>query len=174
MLPHGADRTGRLFPLDDHYEAGGNIPGEKARQPVEGHPNRCPLGEVHGPAMLEFPLPQMFFARGLSRTLGGQCPGAGSREMRAPPMPGFAIARPPDPDTLPPALVIETPLPGTADPAEMNLARPDREIWREESASRQVPGRRFNQLRHRLCSAKAVGDRLPKGPKGNVPRILNV
>lgn len=56
-----------------------------------------------------------------------------------PPQPEASIAPPPPP-------VLETPLPGGPDPAEMELAKPEVEIWREQSEWPQIPPRRFNQL----------------------------
>jgi hypothetical protein len=46
----------------------------------------------------------------------------------------------------PPPPVEESPLPGEPDPAEVELAKPEVEIWRESSEWPQVPERRFNRL----------------------------
>jgi hypothetical protein len=46
----------------------------------------------------------------------------------------------------PPPPVIETPLPGGANPADIELANPEVEIWRGESEWPQIPERRSNRL----------------------------
>jgi hypothetical protein len=56
-----------------------------------------------------------------------------------PPEPEISIAQPP------PAIV-ETPLPGLPDPADLERAKPDVEIWRPQSEWPQVPERRSNKL----------------------------
>jgi hypothetical protein len=64
--------------------------------------------------------------------------------------PGDALAvLPPEPETRiapPPPGMVETPLPGLPDPAEMERAKPEVEIWRPQSESPQVPERRSNNL----------------------------
>ena len=42
--------------------------------------------------------------------------------------------------------MVETPLPGAPDPAQMELAKPDVEVWRTESESPQIPPRVSNRL----------------------------
>lgn len=42
--------------------------------------------------------------------------------------------------------MVETPLPGAPDPAQIELAKPDVEIWRAQSESPQIPPRRNNHL----------------------------
>ena len=56
-----------------------------------------------------------------------------------PPQLEAAIAPPPPP-------MVETPLPGAPDPAQMELAKPDVEVWRTESESPQIPPRVSNRL----------------------------
>ena len=46
----------------------------------------------------------------------------------------------------PPPAMIETPLPGIPDPADLERAKPDVEIWRPESEWPQVPARRSHKL----------------------------
>ena len=58
-----------------------------------------------------------------------------------PPQPEASIAPPPPP-------AVEAPLPDGPDPAEMELAKPEIEVWRQEGESPQVPARRSNQLAH--------------------------
>lgn len=56
---------------------------------------------------------------------------------------------PPEPETPlapPPPPVVENPLPGGLDPAELELAKPDVEIWRDESEYPQIPARRSSRL----------------------------
>jgi hypothetical protein len=60
-----------------------------------------------------------------------------------------AFVPPPQPETaipLPPPPVVETPLAGQPDPAEIELVKPDVEVWRPEGELPQIPGRRPNQL----------------------------
>jgi len=52
------------------------------------------------------------------------------------------------PITPPPPPAVEAPLPNGPDPAEMELAKPDIEVWRPEGQTPQVPGRRANVLEH--------------------------
>jgi hypothetical protein len=56
---------------------------------------------------------------------------------------------PPDPEPSiapPPPPVIETVVPGLPDPAQVELLKPDVEIWRQQSESPQVPARQINRL----------------------------
>lgn len=59
--------------------------------------------------------------------------------LAPPPVPEPSIAPPPPP-------MVETPLPGAPDAAQIELAKPDVEVWREESENPQIPARQFNQL----------------------------
>lgn len=73
-------------------------------------------------------------------------PKGSEEESGAPPA---AYVPPPEPEASiapPPPPFVETPLPGQPDPAEMELAKPEVEVWREESESPQVPERTSNQL----------------------------
>jgi hypothetical protein len=56
-----------------------------------------------------------------------------------PPQAEALIAPPPPPE-------VETPFPGGPDPAQLELVRPEVEIWRGASEWPQIPPRRFNQL----------------------------
>jgi hypothetical protein len=64
--------------------------------------------------------------------------------------PGQTVAAPPpDPEPSiapPPPPVIEPVVPGLPDPEEVELVKPDVEVWRAESESPQVPARRINRL----------------------------
>lgn len=58
-------------------------------------------------------------------------------------------APPPDPEPSvapAPPPVIEPIVPGLPDPAQMELLKPDVEIWRQQSESPQVPTRQINRL----------------------------
>lgn len=71
----------------------------------------------------------------------------GSEERGAPAE--VAVAPPPDPEPSiapPPPPFIETVVPGLPDQAELELLKPDVEIWRQESQSPQVPARQINRL----------------------------
>lgn len=74
----------------------------------------------------------------------------GPKDSADPPsVPGAVYVPPPQTEVpiapLPPPL-IETPLPGGPDPAQIELAKPDVEVWRPEGESPQIPPRRPNQL----------------------------
>lgn len=56
-----------------------------------------------------------------------------------PPQPETPIAPPPPP-------IVETPLPGGPDAEEIELAKPDVEIWRPEGDLPQIPARHSNRL----------------------------
>lgn len=56
-----------------------------------------------------------------------------------PPQAEPSIAAPPPP-------AVENPVPGAPDPAQMELAKPDIEVWRTESDAPQVPTRVSNHL----------------------------
>lgn len=60
----------------------------------------------------------------------------------------ISIAAPePEASIAPPAPpLVETPLPGAPDPSQIELVKPDVEVWREESENPQIPARQFNQL----------------------------
>jgi hypothetical protein len=51
--------------------------------------------------------------------------------------------------------MVETPLPAGPSAAEMELAKPEVEIWREESQSPQIPERRYNQLEQAYVTGTA-------------------
>jgi hypothetical protein len=53
---------------------------------------------------------------------------------------------PEEPIAPPPPPLVETLLPGEPDAAEIELVKPDVEIWREQSESPQIPARTFNRL----------------------------
>jgi hypothetical protein len=57
--------------------------------------------------------------------------------------------------------MVETPLPGVPDPAQMELVKPEVEIWRTESESPQIPPRVSNRL-------------APAYFTGNAPVVLRV
>jgi hypothetical protein len=57
------------------------------------------------------------------------------------PLPEAAIAPPPPP-------VVETPTTTTFNPAEVEIARPDVEVWRPDGDEPQTPPRYFNRLAH--------------------------
>jgi len=64
--------------------------------------------------------------------------------------PGEVLDVPPPaaetPIAPPPPAIVETPLPGIPDPADLERAKPDVEIWRPQSEWPQVPERRSNRL----------------------------
>jgi hypothetical protein len=69
-------------------------------------------------------------------------------EERGSPAEGVAVP-PADPEPSiapPPPPVIETVVPGLPDQAELELLKPDVEIWRQQSESPQVPARQINRL----------------------------
>jgi hypothetical protein len=69
-------------------------------------------------------------------------------EQEQPPSDALAVlpAEPETPIAPPPPGLVETPLPGLPDPADLERAKPDVEIWRPQSESPQVPVRRSNKL----------------------------
>lgn len=69
----------------------------------------------------------------------GEAQGPAETVSVPPPEPEASIAPPPPP-------MVETPLPGAPDAAQIELAKPDVEVWREESENPQIPARQFNQL----------------------------
>lgn len=53
----------------------------------------------------------------------------------------------PEASIAPPAPpMVETPLPGAPDPSQIELVKPDVEVWREESENPQIPARLMSQL----------------------------
>lgn len=66
-----------------------------------------------------------------------------------PPQLEVSIAPPPPP-------MVETPLPGTPDPADKELAKPDVEIWRPEGDLPQIPARFSNQLDQAYVTGTAL------------------
>jgi hypothetical protein len=70
-----------------------------------------------------------------------------SEEEPAAPAGVIAVApQPEDPIALPPPPVIEPPASNPPTPADIELAKPEVEVWREESLSPQIPPRQINQL----------------------------
>jgi hypothetical protein len=60
-----------------------------------------------------------------------------------------AFVPPPQSETAippPPPPVVETPLAGQPDPAEIELVKPEVEVWRPEGELPQIPQRQLNQL----------------------------
>lgn len=72
---------------------------------------------------------------------GGEEEGGGTVGIVVPPPPLTEV--PVDP---PPPPMVETPVAGMPDPSEMELAKPEVEIWRESSEWPQVPARTSNRL----------------------------
>lgn len=67
---------------------------------------------------------------------------SGGEIIYVPPPQAEAVIAPPPPPA------VEAPLPDGPDPAEMELAKPEIEVWRQEGEEPQVPARRSNQLSH--------------------------
>jgi hypothetical protein len=74
--------------------------------------------------------------------------GPGEVVFVPPPQPEASIPPPPPP-------AVEAPLPGGPDPAEMELAKPEIEVWRQEGEVPQTPARRSNQLAHAFVTGTA-------------------
>lgn len=85
------------------------------------------------------PPPQLEWSPLGPRDSGDPSNPQGAPEYVPPPQAEASVAPPPAP-------VVETPVSGIPDPSAMELAKPDVEIWRDESQWPQIPARRSNQL----------------------------
>ena len=84
------------------------------------------------------PPPQLQWDSLVPRDSGGEA-GAVEAVVVPPPQPEPSIAPPPPP-------AVENPVPGAPDPSQLELAKPDVEVWRTQSESPQIPARVSNRL----------------------------